>query len=99
MWRGRGCSGIFWGRLGEVALLDHKTSITAETQRAQRRNEFGEASMNKKKATKNSKTRGAGERKMTVKEMLEFGKRFRKLVKGPVIDHAELLYDERGLPK
>lgn len=38
-------------------------------------------------------------KKMTVEEMLALGKRMRSRVKGPVPDHAELLYDERGLPK
>jgi antitoxin VapB len=38
-------------------------------------------------------------KKMTVEEMLAIGKRIRKRIKGPVPDHAELLYDENGLPK
>jgi antitoxin VapB len=38
-------------------------------------------------------------RKISVDEMMAIGKRVRSHVKGPVPDHAELLYDERGLPK
>jgi antitoxin VapB len=38
-------------------------------------------------------------KKMTVEEMLELGRQFRKHLKGPLPDHAELLYDEKGLPK
>ena len=37
--------------------------------------------------------------KATVKEMKEIANRFASHIKGPVIDHAELLYDEKGLPK
>jgi hypothetical protein len=36
---------------------------------------------------------------MTVDEMLAIGKRIRERIKGPVPDHADLLYDEKGLPK
>lgn len=39
------------------------------------------------------------EKRLTVEEMLEIGRRIRKHIKGPVPDHAELLYDEKGLPK
>jgi antitoxin VapB len=39
------------------------------------------------------------EKRLTVEEMLEIGSRIRKHIKGPVPDHAELLYDEKGLPK
>lgn len=38
-------------------------------------------------------------RKPSMKELLAFGERIRKHVKGPIPDHAELLYDENGLPK
>jgi hypothetical protein len=31
--------------------------------------------------------------------MLALGKRVRNSIKGPIIDHAELLYDESGSPK
>ena len=55
--------------------------------------------MSKKKPSKVPNPRWAGKRKPTVKELLAFGKRIRKLMKGPVPDHAELLYDENGLPK
>ena len=34
-----------------------------------------------------------------VEEALAIGRRCAKLLKGPAIDHAELLYDENGLPK
>jgi hypothetical protein len=37
--------------------------------------------------------------RLTEKEMLALGKRVRKSKKRPIIDHAELLYDENGLPK
>ena len=36
---------------------------------------------------------------LTVKEMLAIGKKIRSQIKGPIINHAELLYDEKGLPK
>ncbi len=38
-------------------------------------------------------------KKMTVEEMLAIGTRIRARIKGPVPDHGELLYDEKGLPK
>ena len=37
--------------------------------------------------------------KATVEELLAIAKRSSALVKGPYLDHAELLYDEHGLPK
>jgi hypothetical protein len=54
--------------------------------------------MTKRKMTKSSQ-KLTGKKKLTVKEMLAIGRRFRKSIKGPLIDHAELLYDENGLPK
>jgi antitoxin VapB len=53
-------------------------------------------------AVRDRLTKVRGERKkkrMSVKDMLALGKRVRSKIKGPLIDHAELLYDERGLPK
>jgi hypothetical protein len=44
------------------------------------------------------KTR-ANVKKPTVKQMLAIGRRVRKEIKSPIVDHAELLYDDRGLPK
>jgi len=41
----------------------------------------------------------AGKLKPTVKEMPASVKRIRKPMKSPVPEHAELLYDEKGLPK
>jgi antitoxin VapB len=38
-------------------------------------------------------------KRLTVEEMLEIGRRIRSHIKGPVPDHGELLYDEKGLPK
>jgi hypothetical protein len=35
---------------------------------------------------------------MSVKDMMALGKRVRSKIKGPLVDHAGLLYDERGLP-
>jgi antitoxin VapB len=40
-----------------------------------------------------------GKKRMTVDEMLALGRRVRSKIKGPLVDHAELLYDENGLPK
>ena len=40
--------------------------------------------------------RGAKER---AEELLEIGRRGAAGLKGPAIDHADLLYDERGLPR
>jgi len=37
--------------------------------------------------------------KAPVQELLAIAKRAAAHVKGPYIDHAELLYDDRGLPK
>jgi antitoxin VapB len=39
------------------------------------------------------------ERRLTVDQMLAIGRRIRNHIKGPVPDHAELLYDDKGLPK
>jgi antitoxin VapB len=39
------------------------------------------------------------EKRLTVEEMLAIGRRIRSRIKGPVPDHAELLYDDKGLPK
>jgi antitoxin VapB len=38
-------------------------------------------------------------KRMSVEEMLALGKRVRAKIKGPLVDHGELLYDERGLPR
>ena len=54
--------------------------------------------MSKQKTREFPTIRNAKE-KLTVEEMLALGKRVRKSIKGPIIDHAELLYDENGLPK
>jgi hypothetical protein len=56
-------------------------------------------SMAKRKSTKNSRKLTGMKKRMTVKEMLALGRRLRNSIKGPIIDHAELLYDENGLPK
>jgi antitoxin VapB len=37
--------------------------------------------------------------KASVEELLAIAKRASAHVKGPYLDHAEYLYDERGLPK
>jgi antitoxin VapB len=37
--------------------------------------------------------------KATVEELLAIAKRASAHVKGPYVNHAELLYDEHGLPK
>jgi antitoxin VapB len=37
--------------------------------------------------------------KASVAELLAIAKRASAQVKGPYLDHAEFLYDERGLPK
>jgi antitoxin VapB len=37
--------------------------------------------------------------KASVKELLAIAQRASKQVKRPYLDHAEFLYDERGLPK
>ena len=38
-------------------------------------------------------------RDKTLAALLEIGKRGREIFTGPVVDHAEMLYDEHGLPK
>lgn len=35
----------------------------------------------------------------TAEELLAIGRRCASALKGPVVDHATLLYDERGLPR
>jgi hypothetical protein len=37
--------------------------------------------------------------KATVAELLAIGRRCAAALKGPVIDHGAMLYDQRGLPK
>jgi len=37
--------------------------------------------------------------KASLQELMAIAKRASRLVKRPYVDHAELLYDERGLPK
>ena len=41
------------------------------------------------------------ERKATIAEMMEIGKRCAAYIKEPIssLDHGDFLYDERGLPK
>ncbi len=46
-----------------------------------------------------SRVRKKQTKRLTVEEMLAIGKRIRSRIKGPIIDHAEFLYDEKGLPK
>jgi len=41
----------------------------------------------------------SGRGKASVEELLAIAKRASAQVKGPYLDHAEFLYDERGLPK
>jgi antitoxin VapB len=38
-------------------------------------------------------------KRLTVEEMLAIGRRIRSQIKGPIVDHAKLLYDDKGLPK
>jgi antitoxin VapB len=45
------------------------------------------------------RVRRARKSKATAEELLAIGKRFRKHLRRPIVDHAELLYDEKGLPK
>ena len=35
----------------------------------------------------------------TAQELLQIGRRCASALKGPVVDHGTLLYDERGLPR
>jgi antitoxin VapB len=39
------------------------------------------------------------QKKASVEEMLAIARRISSMAKGPHVDHAELLYDEHGLPK
>jgi len=45
------------------------------------------------------RVRNARKDRLTVDEMLAIGERLRSKIKGPIPDHAELLYGEDGLPK
>jgi antitoxin VapB len=38
-------------------------------------------------------------KKPSIEELMEFGRRCRSSLKGPVPDRAALLYDEEGMPK
>lgn len=38
-------------------------------------------------------------REKTLAALLEIGQRGREIFTGPPVDHAEMLYDENGLPK
>ena len=38
-------------------------------------------------------------RDKTLAALMEIGKRGREIFTGPAVDHAEMLYDENGLPK
>ena len=71
------------------------------TQRRKGRGDFRreEGQMAKGKSTKNSRKLTGTKKRLTVKEMLAIGRRIRKSIKGPLIDHAEFLYDENGLTK
>jgi antitoxin VapB len=55
--------------------------------------------MTRKRVRRKTKIQGGRKKKLTVEEMLAIGRKIRKRIKGPIVDHAELLYDERGLPK
>jgi antitoxin VapB len=56
---------------------------------------IGEAVKDRLKSVRNARRK----KRMSVEEMLALGKRVRSKMKGPLVDHAELLYDDRGLPK
>jgi antitoxin VapB len=45
------------------------------------------------------RVRGRNKRDAMLRAMREISARTAELLKGPPIDHAEMLYDEHGLPK
>ncbi|MBS1840948.1 MAG: type II toxin-antitoxin system VapB family antitoxin [Acidobacteria bacterium] len=45
------------------------------------------------------RVRRKNRKKNMARNLMEIGARFAKRMKTPPIDHAEFLYDERGLPK
>jgi hypothetical protein len=50
--------------------------------------------------TKPSRKFRTKKKKATLREVGEIARRFREHIRGPLIDdHAELHYDEKGLPK
>ncbi|HET7106731.1 MAG TPA: hypothetical protein VFI38_07965 [Candidatus Acidoferrum sp.] len=54
----------------------------------------------RKNTSKASRRLPAKVKKVSLEELREIGRKFRKHFRGPLIDdHAELLYDEKGLPK
>jgi antitoxin VapB len=55
--------------------------------------------MAKRKATKSPQKLVGKKTKVSVEELQKIAKKFRKHLRGPLIDHAEFLYDENGLPK
>ncbi len=38
-------------------------------------------------------------KKLALKETRAITKQFRASIKGPILDHAEVLHDDKGLPK
>jgi hypothetical protein len=55
--------------------------------------------MTRKRVRRRTKIQGGRKKRLTVEGMLAIGREIRKRIKGPLVDHAELLYDEMGLPK
>jgi hypothetical protein len=82
--------------LRKAGLKERK--LNAETQRA-RRIRGEEHPMVKRKTTKISPKLTGKKKKVSVEELQKIAKKFRKHLRGPLIDHGELLYDENGLPK
>jgi len=55
--------------------------------------------MLKRKSRKVSRKLTGKKKKELAEKLQQIAKKFRKHLNGPLIDHAELLYDENGLPK
>jgi antitoxin VapB len=55
--------------------------------------------MAKRKITKISQKLTGKKKKASAEELQAIAKRFRKHLRGTLVDHAELLYDDNGLPK
>jgi hypothetical protein len=91
---------VFSGSTGLESVGVEKRESNAETLRAQRIRRGEDPMAKRKTITKTSRKSRAKKKKATLGEVREIARSFREHIRGPLIDdHAELLYDEKGLPK
>jgi len=53
----------------------------------------------KKKTSKRTRVRATKRKNLPSQRYLQSGRNSENTLRGPVIDHGEFLYDEKGLPK